>query len=462
MQVADALTTAASLVVAYFAWDLFRVKTGIPNPIPLNRYTPWIILLLSIAWVILFAVQQAYSYRRLISLPREISITARTTVGGIIILMTANFLLRFGHLPRTYVALFAVISFTCLLAEKTVLFNVAKIWRKRGKNRRRVLIVGTGKEASTLLDNVEKDIGSGIEILGTVHTDKNGPQSEDKDERSLGDADDIESILHGEIVDEVVICNSDGNLGKVKDILECCGREGIPVSLYWSFLSRYAKRMKVHNLYGINIVSFINVPDSEIAIYAKRILDLIVSGSSLALLSPLFLIISLLIKITSSGPVLYRWNVVGLNKKPFRSWKFRTMVPDADELKRHLMDKNEMNGPVFKIKDDPRITKVGKILRKFSLDELPQLWSVFKGDMSLVGPRPAGPHELARYESWHRKKLSIKPGLTCLWQVSGRSQIRDFDEWVKLDLAYIENWSLWLDLQILLKTIPAVLRGTGV
>ena len=170
---------------------------------------------------------------------------------------------------------------------------------------------------------------------------------------------------------------------------------------------------------------------------------------------------TLLIKVTSKGPLLYQWNVVGLNKKPFKSWKFRTMVLNADQMKTELMDRNEMAGPVFKIKNDPRVTKIGKVMRRFSLDELPQLWSVFKGDMSLVGPRPAGPHELARYDSWHRRKLSVKPGLTCLWQVQGRNRIRNFDEWVRLDLEYIENWSLGLDLKILLKTIPAVLRGTG-
>ena len=295
-----------------------------------------------------------------------------------------------------------------------------------------------------------------------VHTDRIEAQELDLDERSLGDASQIESILHREIVHEVVICNSDGNLGKVKNILECCGLEGIPVSLYWDFMRGFAKKIRVHSLFGINIISLVNVPDDEVPLYVKRILDLVVSGVSLLLLSPVFLIIGLLIKATSRGPAFYQWNVVGLDKEPFRSWKFRTMINDADDQKKHLMEKNEMNGPVFKIKDDPRITKIGKLLRKFSLDELPQLWSVFKGDMSLVGPRPAGPHELARYDSWHRRKLSIKPGITCLWQVSGRNNIRDFDEWVKLDLAYIENWSLWLDLKILLKTIPAVLKGTGV
>jgi lipopolysaccharide/colanic/teichoic acid biosynthesis glycosyltransferase len=181
----------------------------------------------------------------------------------------------------------------------------------------------------------------------------------------------------------------------------------------------------------------------------------------LILLSPIMLIIFILIKATSKGPVFFRWNVVGLNKKPFRSWKFRTMVQNADQMKLELLALNEMKGPVFKISNDPRVTRIGRFLRKFSLDELPQLLSVFKGDMSLVGPRPAAPHELARYDSWQRRKLSIKPGITCLWQVHGRNRISDFDEWIRLDLEYIENWSLGLDLKILLRTALAVLKGTG-
>jgi exopolysaccharide biosynthesis polyprenyl glycosylphosphotransferase len=191
------------------------------------------------------------------------------------------------------------------------------------------------------------------------------------------------------------------------------------------------------------------------------LIDILVSGIGLIILSPIFLVIAILIKITSEGPVFYEWNVMGFNKKPFRSWKFRTMVQEADAQKEALMAINEMKGPVFKIKNDPRITRVGRFLRKYSLDELPQLWSVFKGDMSLVGPRPAFPNELARYESWHRRKLSIKPGITCLWQISGRNNINDFDEWARMDLEYIDNWSLWLDLKILIKTVDVVFAGTG-
>ena len=211
--------------------------------------------------------------------------------------------------------------------------------------------------------------------------------------------------------------------------------------------------------------SIINLKSSVASHFAyriiKRSLDLVGAGFILLILSPVLLIVALLVKLTSPGPVFYPWNVVGRDGRPFRGFKFRTMVQNADDLKAQLVHENEMNGPVFKMKNDPRITPVGKVLRKYSIDELPQLWSVLKGDMSLVGPRPAGPHEWDKYEPWQRRRLSLTPGITCLWQVNGRNRISDFDEWVKLDLYYIDNWSLWLDIKILCRTVLVVLRGTG-
>jgi len=211
--------------------------------------------------------------------------------------------------------------------------------------------------------------------------------------------------------------------------------------------------------------SIINLKSSVASHFAyriiKRSLDLVGAGFILLILSPVLLIVALLVKLTSPGPVFYPWNVVGRDGRPFCGYKFRTMVQNADDLKAQLIHQNEMNGPVFKIKKDPRITPVGKILRKYSIDELPQLWSVLKGDMSLVGPRPAFAAEYERYDDWQRRRLSVTPGITCLWQVNGRNQIKDFDEWVRLDLEYIDNWSLWLDMQILWRTLIVVVRGTG-
>ena len=193
----------------------------------------------------------------------------------------------------------------------------------------------------------------------------------------------------------------------------------------------------------------------------KRLIDLIGSVLILIFLSPFILIISIIIFVTSGRPILYNWNVLGKNGSPFKSWKFRSMVVDADSMKEKLSKDNEMIGPVFKIKNDPRITKFGKFLRKYSLDEVVQLLSVIKGDMSLVGPRPAGPLEFENYEDWQKRRLSVMPGITGPWQVSGRNEINNFTDWVEIDLEYIDNWSLARDFIILLKTIPAALKGTG-
>ncbi len=189
----------------------------------------------------------------------------------------------------------------------------------------------------------------------------------------------------------------------------------------------------------------------------KRCFDILVSCLLLIVLSPLLLLIAISIRLSSGAPILYRWKVVGKDGQPFTGWKFRTMVVDADRVKQELMLRNEMRGPVFKMKDDPRVTPIGHMLRKFSLDELPQLWSVLKGDMSLVGPRPALQSEYDKFSEWHKQKFAMKPGMTSLWHIRGKP--KDINEWVRLDLEYIENWSLWLDFKILLKTTGVVLAG---
>jgi len=461
-QLADGITTAASFVATYFIWVKIRVLTNIALPIQIRGSLFWIILGLSIIWVIIFTKQNAYSYQRFTSLKTEVKIVTKTTLLGILAFFALHFLFRFGYIPRTYIVIFYGINFLSLCLEKLLLFHIAKIIRKRGVNRKKILVVGTGKRAKNFIETVEKNLGLGLDIVGLISGEKSKVGMDFHGHKVIGGNEEIENILHQNPVDEVIICVSTKRFDQIRDILECCEQEGVQVRLNSDFFGRIAKKVRVDHIYGLPIISFITTPDNEWKLYIKRLMDIIISGILLIILSPLFLIIVILIKVTSKGPILYQWNVVGLNKKPFKSWKFRTMIPDADEMKSDLEAYNIMKGPVFKLKDDPRVTKIGKFLRKYSLDELPQLWNVLKGDMSLVGPRPAGPHELVRYESWHRRKLSIKPGITCLWQVSGRNRIRDFDEWVKLDLQYIENWSLWLDIKILLKTIPSVLTGTGI
>lgn len=201
--------------------------------------------------------------------------------------------------------------------------------------------------------------------------------------------------------------------------------------------------------------------ENRTCVWLKRALDLVVSAALLVFLLPFSALIAIVIKLDSRGSVFYRWRVLGQGGKPFTSYKFRSMVEDADHRKAELLAQNEMRGPVFKMTNDPRVTHVGRFLRRYSLDELPQLYSVLKGEMSLVGPRPPLAHEYEHFSDWQKQKLLVKPGITCLWQVAGRNCIRDFAEWVRLDLEYIRRWSPVLDFQILLRTIPAIVRGTG-
>jgi exopolysaccharide biosynthesis polyprenyl glycosylphosphotransferase len=226
------------------------------------------------------------------------------------------------------------------------------------------------------------------------------------------------------------------------------------------FQNRVA-RMEIEELEGVPFLTFTTTPSNEAQLALKRALDVVVSLMVLGLAFPLISIAAVAIKLSSPGSVLFKQRRIGLNGRMFTLYKFRTMIADAHARRDEVAHLNEMSGPAFKAKDDPRVTPVGRWLRKFSLDELPQLWNVLKGDMSLVGPRPPIPEEVASYHRWHRRRLSMKPGLTCLWQISGRNEIADFDRWMKLDLQYIDNWSPSLDMKILLRTIPAVLTGKG-
>ena len=212
---------------------------------------------------------------------------------------------------------------------------------------------------------------------------------------------------------------------------------------------------------GIPMISYQMTPSSFTALVFKRLCDLVISGLGLVFISPVYLLIVIAIKLSSKGPVHFEQERVGLNGRTFKLYKFRTMVKDAESKLKDLLAHNEMQGPAFKMENDPRITGIGRFLRKFSLDELPQLWNVFCGDMSLVGPRPPLVREVKQYDDWHQRRLSMRPGITCLWQVSGRNKIINFDEWARLDLKYIDEWTLSLDFKIMMRTLPAVLSASG-
>jgi exopolysaccharide biosynthesis polyprenyl glycosylphosphotransferase len=274
----------------------------------------------------------------------------------------------------------------------------------------------------------------------------------------LGTLDKLEEVLHSNVVDEVVVCLPFSQWTLIDTITRVCEEEGRIVRIPMDVLDRAISVGKVEDLDGTPVFSLVSGPDRAIALAAKRALDVVVSAVGLVVLSPLLLAIGLAIVLDDGRPVLFRQERVGLHGRPFRVVKFRSMRRDAEERKAELEHRNEIQGSAFKITDDPRVTRVGRFLRRTSLDELPQLINVLRGEMSLVGPRPPLPGEVDGYDLWHRRRLSMKPGITGLWQVRARRE-PEFDRWVAADLEYIDRWSLWLDFKILARTIPAAVQG---
>jgi exopolysaccharide biosynthesis polyprenyl glycosylphosphotransferase len=462
-QLADFCIALISFILAYYISTLLHniEPSFFPPKAEIRISYILIILILSVIYEILFDQHKAYSYQRFTSLLKEYLIVIKVCFTGALISITILFLFGLKDLPRTIFIVFLVVSLFLFIAEKSFLFYAASLIRIKGRNRKRVILIGTGTRASNFINVVNNNFHWGLDIIGLLTGDYENIGKEVLGVKVLDHYDNIQHILKTINPEEIIITISTKRFDQIIDVLEICEREGVAVRLNSDFFGHITKNVTVDNVFGLSIISFNMVRQSELDLFFKRIIDITGSLIALALFFPFMVIAAIGILISDGKPILYNWNVIGINKKPFKSWKFRTMVKDADKFKKDMMDKNEMEGPVFKIKDDPRIITFGRWLRKWSIDETPQLFSVLKGDMSLVGPRPAGPHELERYESWHRRKLSIKPGITCLWQINGRNLISNFDDWVKLDLEYIDNWSLLLDIKILIKTIPSILLGRG-
>jgi exopolysaccharide biosynthesis polyprenyl glycosylphosphotransferase len=284
----------------------------------------------------------------------------------------------------------------------------------------------------------------------------------------IGIVEELGDLLIHRPIHEVIAVQPSCEAGWVREVIKQCGYFGVLLRIVPdALLFGEPNGLKIlYPLQPLHLPAVVLTPlhfegDSE-ALFLKRLFDIAVSIALLVALVPLFVFVAIAIKLTAPQlPVFYPWIVVGCNGVEFTGYKFTTMFRDADERKKELTDQNEMTGPVFKIKNDPRVTALGRILRKFSINELPQLWSVLKGDMSLVGPRPAFRYELERYEFWHKRKLTVRPGITCLWQIRGRNKVSNFDDWVRMDLEYIDHWSFWLDLKILWRTFWVVIAGTG-
>ncbi len=328
------------------------------------------------------------------------------------------------------------------------------------KNReRKAVIAGTGPQAiriaEALLDLDQHDSS----LIGFIDNNRKGMWRY-RDIPLIGNFSDVEKIIRFDQVDFIVVAVEPNELISALPIIETAEKMGIIVYLTTQIYNPTIAKVRPAFLAGIPAIEYSTVRPNSITSKLKTMVDRLGAILGLMAVSPILLLTLLAIKLDSRGPILFQQTRTGINGRSFKLWKFRTMVVDAEEKKSGLQALNEMSGPVFKISKDPRITRLGKFLRKYSIDELPQLMNVLRGEMSLVGPRPPLPAEVANFEPWQHRKLSVKPGLTCLWQTNGRNNV-DFDEWMKLDLAYIDNWSLWEDAKILARTIPTVLKGTG-
>jgi exopolysaccharide biosynthesis polyprenyl glycosylphosphotransferase len=461
-----ALTTVA-FFGAFYLRDLLlplvdpaHFPTGL---YPLQEYLK-IYPIVLVIWSVLLFTYGSYHSHRTIPLTREGLNTFRVVGLGTVLLATLAYLIPLRQLSRSWFVIFVTLSALMLVAEKILLRVIARWVRSNGLNYRTLLIVGTGRRATDIARMIAGHKYWGYKILGFVsdgHRLSNGWARY----RIYGTVPDLKRILEtgaiNEPIDEIVFAVTRKKLDEMKQIFLMCEELGIRTRVAMNFIQNRVARLEIEELEGVPFLTFTTTPSNETHLAMKRALDVAVSTIVLALAAPVILLAALLIKITSPGSVVFKQRRIGLNGRMFTLYKFRTMIDDAHARRQEVAHLNEMNGPVFKAKDDPRVTPVGRWLRRFSLDEIPQLWNVLKGDMSLVGPRPPIPEEVASYHRWHRRRLSMKPGLTCLWQISGRNDIADFDRWMKLDLQYIDNWSPTLDLKILLRTIPAVLSGKG-
>jgi exopolysaccharide biosynthesis polyprenyl glycosylphosphotransferase len=462
----DVGLTSVAFFAAFFIRDLLmplidprHFPTGL---FPLQDYLK-IYPLVLIIWSVLLFSYHSYHSHRTISLRREALTVIRVVAVGNVLLATLAYLLPLRQLSRAWFILFAVLSLLLLMLEKIFLRVMARYVRAKGLNYRTILIVGTGRRAIEVAHAVEEHKYWGYKILGFVSDGHRLPNGWGR-YRVHGTVPELRTLLERtefpEIVDEIVFAVTRKKLDEMKQIFLLCEELGIRARVAMNFFQNRVARIEVEELDGIPFLTFTTTPSNETQLAAKRLLDVAISLMLLGLSFPVIVMSALAIKITSPGSVFFKQTRIGLNGRIFTLYKFRTMIEDAHERLSEVSHLNEMSGPVFKAKADPRVTGVGRVLRKFSLDELPQLWNVLKGDMSLVGPRPPIPEEVRSYHRWQRRRLSMKPGLTCLWQVNGRNNV-DFDRWMQMDLQYIDNWSPSLDLKILLRTIPVVLLGRG-
>jgi exopolysaccharide biosynthesis polyprenyl glycosylphosphotransferase len=471
---AQALVAAGGPLQRSFSWLSPR---GTPDGVNLLGDVVWILLVMGPA-TLLF-MQLAGGYRPLLEQSRaQVALASfASPLLGLSLVSLVLMALKIEQTSRAFVFLLALLTAVGFFGYRSALRRYKRKRLNAGFYARNVVVIGSAHAAALIYEHFDR-VGSPHfhRLCGHLSVPGQSGASPasvaasgrllDLDNRCLGSVAALGDILVHRPIHEVVAVESAGSAGWLHDVADQCRYFRTTLRIVPEDLLAWSDEALpfVFRSRSLRLPEIVLEPpdfDSDV-LFVKRVIDIVVSSTLLVLLSPLFLLLAIAIKLTTPHlPVLYPWRVVGYKGRAFTGYKFTTMEADADDRKAALMHLNEMSGPVFKIKDDPRITPLGRYLRKFSINELPQLWSVLKGDMSLVGPRPAYPNELARYELWHKRKLCVQPGITCLWQIRGRNAISNFDDWVRMDLEYIDRWSLWLDLKIMACTVWAIAAGTG-
>ncbi|WP_321516715.1 sugar transferase [Marinifilum fragile] len=362
--------------------------------------------------------------------------------------------------PVLILALFACLNMAVLFIFRMMSYTIFKKIRGKGYNTRNVLIVADDESYLHFIDRMLFIRDWGYRVWAIMSDGKHIKNKYDSHVRVLHEHFQLNEIIDANVVDEVIYCKGKFNNDEVRALIYACSEVGVTFRVYSELLSVVSMRSHLTYFKELPFLTFANNTKNYFALKVKEILDFVFSFCIVVLISPVLLGIAIAIKIEDGGSIFFKQERVGLNGRLFKCLKFRTMVENAEALRVKLENMNEQSGPVFKIKNDPRVTRVGRFLRKTSLDELPQFFNVLKGEMSIVGPRPPIPSEVKQYQRWQRRRLSMKPGITCIWQVSGRNNI-PFEEWMKLDMIYIDTWSLKLDLMLFLSTIKVVLTGDG-
>jgi exopolysaccharide biosynthesis polyprenyl glycosylphosphotransferase len=451
----DALLVAAAMLAALVAhkalgW-LFPRHFAIFDMFPANV---WIYVMTVPVWS--FVLDLSGLYGQFIGLSPW-TLWRRAVKGGLLsfaVILGLLYVLRLHNVPRSLVAMHCLLSIAAIGLRAVYLQPVLLGLEPR----RRLLLAGNPDQALAIREwLLHEDRASFFDLVGFLPPAGETPPYEFA---CLGTLDDFARILHSTVVDAVVLLPGGLPSGPIEACLRHCETEGIEAWLIPDFLRSAIAQVSLDELADEPMLLFSTSPKSAWDLTLKRIIDVVGAAAAIALLSPLIFGIAVAIRASSPGPILFRQRRSTLRGRTFTMLKFRTMVANAEDVRNQLEARNEVSGPVFKIKNDPRVTPIGRWLRRYSLDELPQLWNVLRGDMSLVGPRPPIPAEVDKYESWQRRRLSMRAGCTCLWQIGGRNDT-SFDEWMRLDLKYIDTWTLALDFRILFKTIGTVLRGTG-